>query len=557
MANSKPLSAPPTCVAIAPTYQFCDMPSTAPTTPTTRAAYPARPTGSSEGELYAAQLNPSLRKSTVAKNPVQYDKMDRRLDRMDEKEVCPTTPAIVQREEFSASSFRVLEQTYLQVLNAIMSMMKNAKPLNFPRLAARVGTVSVNDSPVVVTCVDVFVSEEAKDLGNKRNDNDPPETKAQKRNQPLTKRISGNDHLTETGGGPHDSTKPNQAASEMLKPKMQSRASRIPRQEANGNGSCRAVHTEPEEKWLQGSQFDFKWILQTNQNVRASNRLHIVGSILSDSVTHSTPKDMPQKRTALCARQWMLAVPRSSAPILLSQLVLDSTAKGCNSICSATVQHEVVIAAKASAQAITLNLKTCASETSYDPNVKKLETISNCAWQKLRQLIPAPALSLACLFAGSPTPQTTKKIDPQQYFTVLPLSILKYAYYKNYKTIVNGLSNETAVLYQCGTLKPTVPGVAVVVPVTIQNLLGQRNAFKYTTSGKNGKISSPSIQVILATQQPTCSGTSPRALVPPSPLYLQAVKGELASRYGVSYSYTKAGTFWTFPLLTLSSMRLL
>ncbi|KAI8612879.1 hypothetical protein BC830DRAFT_1134802 [Chytriomyces sp. MP71] len=127
-------------------------------------------------------------------------------------------------------------------------------------------------------------------------------------------------------------------------------------------------------------------------------------------------------------------------------------------------------AAVASAQAITQNLKACA--TSYDPNVNYFpETISSS----------------------------------------LPLSKLTYTYSKNYKTIVNSFSNETVVLYQCGTPKPTVPGATVIIPVPIQNvtidsttivtyleLLGQRNAIKYTTSGTNGYISSPCIQAIMA-----------------------------------------------------------
>ncbi|KAI9349553.1 hypothetical protein BDR26DRAFT_628315 [Obelidium mucronatum] len=91
------------------------------------------------------------------------------------------------------------------------------------------------------------------------------------------------------------------------------------------------------------------------------------------------------------------------------------------------------------------------------------------------------------------------------------LTNLAYTYSKNYKTIVNKFSNETIVLYQCGTPKPTVAGATQIIAVPIQNLtlgdttvvnflelLGQRSAIKYTTSGTSGYISSPCVQSLVA-----------------------------------------------------------
>ncbi|KAJ3231685.1 hypothetical protein HDU81_003573 [Chytriomyces hyalinus] len=88
---------------------------------------------------------------------------------------------------------------------------------------------------------------------------------------------------------------------------------------------------------------------------------------------------------------------------------------------------------------------------------------------------------------------------------------LKYTYNNNYKTIVNSFSNETIVLYQCGTPKPTVAGATVVIAVPIQNmtiadttivpyveLLGKRSAIKYTTGGTLSYISSPCVQAEVA-----------------------------------------------------------
>ncbi|KAJ3293156.1 hypothetical protein HDU79_000673 [Rhizoclosmatium sp. JEL0117] len=92
------------------------------------------------------------------------------------------------------------------------------------------------------------------------------------------------------------------------------------------------------------------------------------------------------------------------------------------------------------------------------------------------------------------------------------LTNLAYTYNKSYKTIVNSFSNETVVLYQCGTPKPDVPGAAQIISVPIQNLttasttivtylelLGKRSAIKHTTSGTLGYISSPCIQQLVAT----------------------------------------------------------
>ncbi|KAJ3032125.1 UNVERIFIED_CONTAM: ATP-binding cassette sub- D member 4 [Siphonaria sp. JEL0065] len=79
-------------------------------------------------------------------------------------------------------------------------------------------------------------------------------------------------------------------------------------------------------------------------------------------------------------------------------------------------------------------------------------------------------------------------------------------YSTNYKTIVNKFSNETIVLYQCGTPKPTVAGATVTIAYPIQSttvvtfleLLGQRKAIKYTTEGNSGYITSPCVQALVA-----------------------------------------------------------
>ncbi|KAJ3070254.1 hypothetical protein HDU98_006718 [Podochytrium sp. JEL0797] len=94
------------------------------------------------------------------------------------------------------------------------------------------------------------------------------------------------------------------------------------------------------------------------------------------------------------------------------------------------------------------------------------------------------------------------------------LTNLAYTYSKNYKTITNKFSNETIVLYQCGTPKPTVPGATQTISVPIQNmtvgdttlvtyleLLNQRQAIKFTTSGTLSFISSPCIQQMAAANQ--------------------------------------------------------
>ncbi|KAJ3313215.1 hypothetical protein HDU76_002702 [Blyttiomyces sp. JEL0837] len=85
---------------------------------------------------------------------------------------------------------------------------------------------------------------------------------------------------------------------------------------------------------------------------------------------------------------------------------------------------------------------------------------------------------------------------------------LSYTYNKNYKTITNTLSNETIVLYQCGTPKPTtIPAGAKVFSVPVNNisigdttivtyleLLGVQTSIKYATDSTAQYIGSPCIQ---------------------------------------------------------------
>ncbi|KAJ3048503.1 hypothetical protein HDU99_009149, partial [Rhizoclosmatium hyalinum] len=87
---------------------------------------------------------------------------------------------------------------------------------------------------------------------------------------------------------------------------------------------------------------------------------------------------------------------------------------------------------------------------------------------------------------------------------------LTYTYAKNYKTIFNSFSNETTVLYQCGTPKPDVKAKNIIaVPitsvtvgdttvVTYLELLGKRSAIKVTAGGTLGYISSPCVQALVA-----------------------------------------------------------
>ncbi|KAI8833528.1 hypothetical protein BJ741DRAFT_612344 [Chytriomyces cf. hyalinus JEL632] len=131
-----------------------------------------------------------------------------------------------------------------------------------------------------------------------------------------------------------------------------------------------------------------------------------------------------------------------------------------------------VMATVAVAQAPTANLQTCVAEADYNASYDYFpEKISNRAVSKN----------------------------------------LKYTYNNNYKTIVNSFSNETIVLYQCGTPMPTVAGATVVIAVPIQNmtiadttivpyveLLGKRSALKYATGGTLAYISSPCVQAEIA-----------------------------------------------------------
>ncbi|KAJ3072978.1 hypothetical protein HDU98_002460 [Podochytrium sp. JEL0797] len=91
------------------------------------------------------------------------------------------------------------------------------------------------------------------------------------------------------------------------------------------------------------------------------------------------------------------------------------------------------------------------------------------------------------------------------------LTNLAYTYSKHYKTIVNKFSNETIVLYQCGTPKPTVAGASQIISVPIQNLtlgdttivpylefLNQRQAIKFSTDGTLSFVTSPCIQEMVA-----------------------------------------------------------
>ncbi|KAJ3263077.1 hypothetical protein HDU76_012320, partial [Blyttiomyces sp. JEL0837] len=85
---------------------------------------------------------------------------------------------------------------------------------------------------------------------------------------------------------------------------------------------------------------------------------------------------------------------------------------------------------------------------------------------------------------------------------------LAYTYDKNFKTITNKINNETIVLYQCGTPKPTnIPAKAQVIAVPITNvsigdttivtyleLLGLRTTIKFAEDGTESYISSPCVQ---------------------------------------------------------------
>ncbi|KAJ3167545.1 hypothetical protein HK101_011746 [Irineochytrium annulatum] len=93
-------------------------------------------------------------------------------------------------------------------------------------------------------------------------------------------------------------------------------------------------------------------------------------------------------------------------------------------------------------------------------------------------------------------------------------SMMLYTYHNSYKVLNDTLNNQVIVAYQCGTPKPSglsfTPNVTIEVPakdvtiadmtsVTYLELLGQRQAIKYTTDvGVAGYIVSPCIQAEIA-----------------------------------------------------------
>ncbi|KAJ3032126.1 UNVERIFIED_CONTAM: hypothetical protein HDU68_004436 [Siphonaria sp. JEL0065] len=135
-------------------------------------------------------------------------------------------------------------------------------------------------------------------------------------------------------------------------------------------------------------------------------------------------------------------------------------------------------------------------------------------------IVTLALLAPTAVFAQTPTAnlQTGCVTNYDASFDYFPekidsasLTNLAYTYSKNYKTIVNKFSNETIVLYQCGTPKPTVEGATQIIAVPIQNvtigsttvvtyleLLGLRNVIKYTAQGTSGYISSPCAQALVA-----------------------------------------------------------
>ncbi|KAJ3191759.1 hypothetical protein HK101_007434 [Irineochytrium annulatum] len=91
-------------------------------------------------------------------------------------------------------------------------------------------------------------------------------------------------------------------------------------------------------------------------------------------------------------------------------------------------------------------------------------------------------------------------------------------YHNNFKVLNDTLNNQVIVAYQCGTPKPTdlsfTPNATIEVPakdvtiadttvVTYLELLGQRQAIKFTTDGTAGYIVSPCIQAEIAANSTT------------------------------------------------------
>ncbi|KAJ3166804.1 hypothetical protein HK101_011865 [Irineochytrium annulatum] len=104
-----------------------------------------------------------------------------------------------------------------------------------------------------------------------------------------------------------------------------------------------------------------------------------------------------------------------------------------------------------------------------------------------------------------------------QYFPVKvnlqdSTSKIQYTYHNNYKVLNDTQNNQVIVAYQCGTPKPTLaftPNATIAVPakdvslddttvVTYLELLGKRQAIKYTMGGTAGYIVSPCIQAEIA-----------------------------------------------------------